>query len=172
MNYWNRGVVCLLICFCFLTDHEQGFAERCIHGRLEEIVWNQAADQGGFGIGVLHGNCPPLRCSHNKRGNHTTRCSTGLCALCRNIESQTNTQNEAAFRSLMKRGLKRRFFLFYISKPRHRRSQKCLYSVLKRPKVTRSCPTTISATIRCLSRQRVCSRRCCRCILCTAALSR
>ena len=42
---------------------------------------------------------------------------TGLCALCRNIEQQTNTQNEAAFRSLMKRGLKRRFFLFLNLKP-------------------------------------------------------
>ena len=42
---------------------------------------------------------------------------TGLCALCRNIEQQTNTQNEAAFRSLMKRGLKRRFFLFLNSEP-------------------------------------------------------
>ena len=28
---------------------------------------------------------------------------------------------------------------------------------------TRSCPTTISATMRCPSRPRVCSRRCCRC---------
>jgi hypothetical protein len=37
--------------------------------------------------------------------------------LCRNIESQINTQNEAAFRSLVKRGLKRRFFLFLNLKP-------------------------------------------------------
>ena len=36
MNYWNRGVVCLLICFCFLTDHEQKdweiYRDTCILG--------------------------------------------------------------------------------------------------------------------------------------------
>ena len=31
-----------------------------------------------FVIGVLHGDCPPLQSSNNKRGNHTTRCGTGL----------------------------------------------------------------------------------------------
>ena len=41
----------------------------------------------------------------------------------------------------------------------------CQTSVFRveKTKVTRSCPTTVSATMRCLSKPRNCSRRCCYC---------
>ena len=65
-----------------MTQHPAiGFAELCVHRRLKEIVLNQAADQSGFGIGVLHGDCPPLQSSNNKRWHHTTRYCTGLFAI-------------------------------------------------------------------------------------------
>ena len=51
----------------------------CIHRRMKEIVRDQAADQGGFGIRVLRHACPPAKFSHNG-SDHTTKSCIRLFA--------------------------------------------------------------------------------------------